>query len=85
MLCLSIFTGLRKLNTKITFMSSNIYSRAMKTQHPNVHQYIKDILNILSHRISGDFMNAKDRNHIDFISFNVKSKCLYTCALSNRS
>ena len=26
---------------------SVIYSRAMKTQHPNVHQYLKDILNIL--------------------------------------
>ena len=28
-----------------------IYSRAMKTQHTNVHQYLKDILNILSQRI----------------------------------
>ena len=44
----------------------------MKTQHPNVHQYLKDILNILLQRIYGDFMNTKDRHHIVFISFNVK-------------
>ena len=44
----------------------------MKTQHPNVPQYLKDISDILSMRISGDFMNAKDRHHIGFISFNVK-------------
>ena len=44
----------------------------MKTQHPNVNQYLKDILNILSQRISGDFIYTKDRHHIDFISFNVK-------------
>ena len=48
-----------------------IYSQAMKTQHPNVHQYLNDILNILSSRISGDLMNTKDRHHIDFTSFNV--------------
>ena len=46
----------------------------MKTQHPNVHQYLNDILNILSSRISGDFMNTKDRYHIDFLSFNVKCR-----------
>ena len=44
----------------------------MKTQHQNVHQYLKDILNILSQRISGDLMNTKDKHHIGFISFNVK-------------
>ena len=44
----------------------------MKTQHSNVHQYLTDILNILSSRISGDLMNTKDRHHINFISFNVK-------------
>ena len=44
----------------------------MKTQHPNVHQYLKNILNILSLRISCDFMNTKDKHHIDYISFNVK-------------
>ena len=43
----------------------------MKTQHQNVHQNLKDIFNILSQRISGDFMNTKDRHHIVFISFNV--------------
>ena len=48
-----------------------IYSRAMKTQYPNVHQYLKDVLNKLSQRISGDFMNTKYRHHIDLISFNV--------------
>ena len=52
----------------------------MKTQHPNVHQYLKDILNILSHRISGDFMNTKSRHHIGFISFNVKCPNVYTHA-----
>ena len=32
----------------------------MKTQHPNVHQYLKDILKILSQRISGDFINKQE-------------------------
>ena len=49
-----------------------IYSQAIKTQHPNKHLYLNDILNILSQRISDDFMNTKDRLYIDFISFNVK-------------
>ena len=40
-----------------------LYSRAMKTQHPNVHQYLNEILNILSQSISGDFMNTKDRHY----------------------
>ena len=57
-----------------------IYSRAMKTQHPNVHQYLKDILNVLSKRISGDFMNTSDRHYIDFISFNLKCPNIYTHA-----
>ena len=58
-----------------------VYSRAMKTQHPNVHQYLRDILNILSQRISGDFMNTKkNRLHNDFISFNAKSPNVYTHA-----
>ena len=52
----------------------------MKTQHLNVHQYIKDILNVLSHGISGDFINTNDRHHIDFISFNVKCPNIYTHA-----
>ena len=52
----------------------------MKTQHQNVHQYLKDLLSILSQRISGDFMNTKDRNHIDFFSFNVKYLNVYTHA-----
>ena len=57
-----------------------IYSRAMKTQHPTVNQYLKDILNILSHGISVDFMNTKGRHHIGFISFNVKSSNVHTHA-----
>ena len=52
----------------------------MKTQHPNIHQYLQDILNILSQRISGDFMKTKDRHHIDTISFNVKTPNVYTHA-----
>ena len=52
----------------------------MKTQHPNVHQYLKDILNILSQRISCDFMNTKDRHDIGFISFNVECPNVYTPA-----
>ena len=52
----------------------------MKTQHPNVHQYLKDLLNILSQRISGDFMNAKDRHHVDFIGYNMKFPNVYTHA-----
>ena len=57
-----------------------IYSRAMKTQRPNVHQYLKDKLNILLEWTSGDFMNTKDRQHIDFISLNVKCSNVYTHA-----
>ena len=52
----------------------------MKTQHQNVHQYLKDILNILSHRISGDFMNTRSRHHTGFISFHVKCPNVYTHA-----
>ena len=52
----------------------------MKTQHPNVHQYFKDILNILSQMISGDFMNTKDGHHIGFITFNLKCLNVYTHA-----
>ena len=52
----------------------------MKTQHPNVHQYLKDILNILSRRFSGDFMNTKGKHYIDFISFNVKGPNVNTHA-----
>ena len=52
----------------------------MKTQHPNVHQYLKDISNILSQIICGDFMNTKNRHHIDFISFNVICPNVYTHA-----
>ena len=50
----------------------HIYSRAMKMQHLNVQRYLKDILNILSQRISGDFMSTNDRHDIGFISFNVR-------------
>ena len=52
----------------------------MKTQHPNVHQYFNDILNIRSQRITCDFMNTKDIHHIVFISFNVKFPNVYTHA-----
>ena len=53
----------------------------MKTQHPNVHQYFKGILNILLlQRTSGDFMKTKDRQHIGCISFNVKFSNVYTHA-----
>ena len=52
----------------------------MKTQHPNAHQYLIDILNIPSQRISGDFMNTKDRQHAYFTSFNVKCQNVYTHA-----
>ena len=44
----------------------------MKTQHPSIHQYLKVILKTLSQRISGDFMNTRDRLNIDFISFNME-------------
>ena len=40
----------------------------MKTQHPVVHKYIKDILDIISHMITGDFMNTKDRHHIGILA-----------------
>ena len=53
----------------------------MKTQHPNVHQYLKDILNILSQRISDDLMKTKDRHHIDLIRFNMNNPNVYTHAL----
>ena len=49
-------------------------------QHPNVHQYIKDIFDILLQTISGDFKSTKDRHYIDFISFNVKCPNVYTHA-----
>ena len=61
----------------VSFFAGYIYSRTMKTQHPNVNQYLKDILNIISHRISGDFINTKGKHHIGFISFNVKSPNVY--------
>ena len=61
-------------------MAAVLYSQAIKTQHPNVYQYLRDILNILSPRISGDFMNEKDGHHIDFISFYVKCLNVYTHA-----
>ena len=44
----------------------------MKTQHPHIHQYLKVILKILYQKISGDFMNTRDRHNIDFIIFNMK-------------
>ena len=50
----------------------------MKTQRANEQQYLKDILNILSQRVSDDFMNTKDRHHIVFITFNVKCPNVYT-------
>ena len=43
----------------------------MKTQHQNVHLYLKEILNIPLQRNSGDFMNTKDRHHMDFISLHA--------------
>ena len=53
------------------FVFIDIYSRALKTQHPDVHHYLKEILKIIPQRISGDFMNAKYGHHMDFIRFNV--------------
>ena len=41
----------------------------------------KDYFNILSQRISGDFMNENDRHFIDFINFNVNCPNVYTHAL----
>ena len=58
----------------------HVYSRAMKTQQPNVHRYLNDILYIISQRIYGNFMNTKDKHHIDFISFKVKLSNVYTHA-----
>ena len=52
----------------------------MKTQHPNVYQYLNGLLNILSQRIAGDFMNTKDKHHIGLISFHVKCPNVYTHA-----
>ena len=52
----------------------------MKTQQPNVHQYTKELLNILSKRIYGYFMNTINRHHTAFISFNVKCPNDYTHA-----
>ena len=52
----------------------------METQHPDVHQHLNAILNILSYMISCDFMHTKDRHYIDFISFNVKCPIVYTHA-----
>ena len=64
----------------ISFGIQYVYSRAMKTQLPFVHQYLKDMLNIHSQMISRDFINTKDRHHIDFISFKVKCLNVYTYA-----
>ena len=58
----------------------HIYSRAMKTQHPNVHQYLNDILNLLKQKTSDVSMNTKDRHYIDFIRFNMKCPNVYTHA-----
>ena len=49
----------------------------METQHPNKQQYFNDISNKLSQssRISGDFMNTKDRHYIAnllFLTWNVQ-------------
>ena len=52
----------------------------MKTQHPNILQYLKDILNILSQRISGVFKNTKNTYDIDFITCRVKIPNVYTHA-----
>ena len=60
------------LNRHSFVISLIIYSRVMKTQHQNVYQYLKDILDLLSQRISCDFVNTNGMYHIDFISFNVK-------------
>ena len=37
-------------------------------------------MDILSQRISGDFMNGKDRHYISFLSFNAKCLDVYTHA-----
>ena len=46
----------------------------MKTQHPYVHQYLKDILNILSQTISSYFMNTKAKSRKYQGVFEVKSR-----------
>ena len=52
----------------------------MKSQHTNIYQCLKIILNTLSQMISGDFMNTKYGYHIDLITFNVKCPTVYTQA-----
>ena len=49
----------------------------METHHPNVHQYLNKILNILSQRISGEFINTKDRHYFDFINYHGGNQLLY--------
>ena len=74
------FDAVRGTVLENTFARTYIYSRAMKTQHPNVNQYLNDLLNMLLQGISGDFMNTKDIHHIDLISFNVKCPTVYAHA-----
>ena len=51
-------------------------------QHPNVHQYFKDILNILLQGISCDFMNTKDRhNSVSMKQARVKPLYKKNCSL----
>ena len=45
-----------------------------------MYTHLKNILNILSQRISGDFINTNDGRHVDFFSFNVKYPTIYTHA-----
>ena len=52
----------------------------MKTQHRNIHQYLKDILNILSQRTFDDFMNTTHMHAIDLNSFDLKCPNVYTHA-----
>ena len=52
----------------------------MKTQHRNIHQYLKDILNILSQRISDDFVNTTHMQLIFLNSFDLKCRNVCTHA-----
>ena len=76
---LVIFSQL-KYTTLLKCQMNDILTSNKNATPIYVHLYLKDILNILSQRISGDFMKTKYRHHIDFISFNVKGLNVYTHA-----
>ena len=66
----------------VRFMKSNLYytHEQWKRNTQNIHQYLKDILNLLSQRTSDDFMTTKDGHHMDFISLKVNCPNVYTHA-----